>query len=150
MIPDSPRSPPRVGDAVLAYTLFRITLGVNIAMHGVVRIARPAAFAESLASVFKDTHLPPGFLSVFGVVLPWAEALVGIAVLLGLLTRCALIAGAILMIMLTFGTTLAQKWDIAGMQLPYAIAYWILLTFSERNVFSLDALIRRWRRVSSQ
>ena len=114
-------------------------------MHGLVRIAQPAAFAESLTSTFKGTPLPPGFLSVFQAVLPWAEALVGIAVFLGLWTRWALIAGAILMIVLTFGSTLAQKWDMAGLQLPYAIAYWILLTFSERNILSLDMLLRRRR-----
>lgn len=134
---------PRIGDAVWAYTLFRLTLGINIAMHGLVRIIRPGTFAESLASTFKDTPLPPGFLSVFQALLPWAEALVGIAVFLGLGTRWALIAGAILMIMLTFGSTLAQKWDMAGLQLPYAIAYWILLTFRERNLLSMDVLIGR-------
>lgn len=133
----------RIKDAVWAYTLFRLTLGVNIAMHGLVRIARPVAFAESLASTFKGTPLPPGFLSVFQAVLPWAESLVGIAVFLGLWTRRALIAGAILMIVLTFGATLAQKWDMAGLQLPYAIAYWILLTFTEHNILSVDMLLTR-------
>ena len=145
MIPPSPGPSPRIKDAVWAYTLFRLTLGVNIAMHGLMRIARPVAFAESLTSTFKGTPLPPGFLSVFQAVLPWAESLVGIAVFLGLWTRWALIAGAILMIVLTFGSTLAQKWDMAGLQLPYAIAYWILLTFTERNVLSLDMLLRQRR-----
>ena len=130
----------------MAYALFRLTLGMNIAMHALARIARPASFTESLASTFKNTPLPPGFLSVFGAVLPWAEALVGILVFLGLATRWALIAGALVMFVLTFGSTLAQKWDIAAEQVPYEIAYWILLTFSARNGFSLDALINRWRR----
>jgi thiosulfate dehydrogenase [quinone] large subunit len=135
-------------DAVLAYALLRITVGMNIAMHGLVRIARPENFQATLGSTFKGTPLPAGFLSAFGAVLPWVEAAVGILVFLGLATRWALVAGALLMFVLTFGSTLAQKWDTAAEQVPYEIAYWILLSFRAGNGFSLDALMSGWRRVN--
>jgi thiosulfate dehydrogenase [quinone] large subunit len=113
---------------------------MNIARHGLVRIVRPENFAATLGSMFKGTPLPPALLSAFGIALAWAEAGVGLLVFLGLATRWALVAGALLMFVLTSGTTLAQKWDIAAEQLPYEIAYWILLTFVARNTLSLDTL----------
>jgi len=35
---------------------------------------------------------------------------------------------------------LAQNWDVAGAQLIYVLLYFILLTYSERNRWSID----RW------
>jgi thiosulfate dehydrogenase [quinone] large subunit len=76
-------------------------------------------------------------------VLPWTEAAIGLLLLLGLLTRFALVAGSLVMIVLMAGITLAQNWDVAGTQLIYCFIYFVLLTHHGRNFYSLDTLIAK-------
>jgi thiosulfate dehydrogenase (quinone) large subunit len=65
----------------------------------------------------------------------------GSAMILGLWTSVALIAGSLLMLTLQIGICLAQNWDVAGVQLIYVLLYFILLTYCERNRWSVD----HWR-----
>ncbi len=131
-------------DAALGYLFLRATLGLNIFMHGMMRLlAGPAAFTANLVQLFQATPLPSGMVSAFAYALPWAEAVVGLLLLLGAVTRFALCAGALLIFVLTFGTTLRQDWQVAGLQLMYAAIYAALLGFREHNAFSVDAIWSR-------
>lgn len=131
-------------DISLAYLLLRATLGVNILIHGVVRIlSGPEHFASMLGQAFHATPLPEFLVVWFGRSLPWIEAIIGIFVLLGLFTRFFLTAGALLILILTFGTALSQNWEVAGLQLIYAVVYAILLAFSNANRYSFDNLYER-------
>jgi hypothetical protein len=47
------------------------------------------------------------------------------------------------MIALMAGITLAQNWDVAGIQLIYCAIYFVLLTHRGRNVYSLDTVLHR-------
>jgi len=121
-------------DANLAYCMLRATLGLNICFHGVSRILQgPAVFANYLVTMW-SVHL-------FGLGLPWIELILGALVLVGLRLRSALVAGSLLMFVLTFGSALRQDWDIAGLQLIYAAIYAALLAFREKDWFSLDSLM---------
>jgi thiosulfate dehydrogenase [quinone] large subunit len=140
---NSPENGSRRG-AALAFVLLRLTLGLNICMHGVSRIAAgPATFAGSLVPMFQKTPLPPWSVHIFGLILPWAEAILGLLLLVGLCTRFALVAGALLILVLTFGTTLRQDWNIAGVQLIYAAVYAALLALDRWNDYSVDRLLSR-------
>jgi thiosulfate dehydrogenase (quinone) large subunit len=133
-------------DTAVAYSILRLSFGVNILLHGVSRLlAGPGAFHTYLNHYFEHAALmPKAFLPVFGAVLPPVEAVIGALLLLGLFTRFALIAGALVMAVLVFGTNLAQDWNVAGLQLIYCFVYYYLLAHrSEGNRFSLDAWLRR-------
>jgi thiosulfate dehydrogenase [quinone] large subunit len=131
-------------DAALAYLFLRATLGVNIFFHGLSRIlAGPAAFAATLVQQFHATPLPSGMVSAFAHALPWVEAVIGLLLLLGAATRFALCAGALLILLLTFGSALHQDWDVAGLQLIYAAVYAALLAFRDNNAFSVDGAWRQ-------
>jgi thiosulfate dehydrogenase [quinone] large subunit len=131
-------------DFALAYALLRITLGINIAIHGISRIvAGPAAFVATLTKQFAGTPLPHFAVQGFAYALPWAEALIGLLLLFGAFTRGALIAGALLIAVLTFGSTLHQDWDVAGLQLIYAVVYFLLLALLRHNALSVDGLLSR-------
>lgn len=131
-------------DASLAYLLLRVTIGVNIFIHGVTRIlGGTSKFAFTLDQGFRGTPLPPSFVFGFAMALPWIEAVIGFLVLIGLFSRLALSVGALLILVLTFGSTLHQDWESAGLQLIYASVYAALLAFSRHNTFSLDKLIHR-------
>jgi thiosulfate dehydrogenase [quinone] large subunit len=134
-------------DFSLAYALLRATLGVNIAMHGISRIlAGVGVFTATLEKQFGSTPLPHFAVRAFGSALPWAEALVGLLILVGGATRIALVAGGLLILVLTLGSTLHQDWEIAGLQLIYATAYSLLIAFRKYNLLSLDRLFARSRR----
>lgn len=130
-------------DRRLAYALLRAIIGVNLAVHGISRLlAGPHAFAASLVSMFHTTFLPAWSVMSFGLVLPWVEAAIGLLILFGLATRFALIAASFTILVLTFGATLRQDWESAGLQLIYAAIYAALLAFRRENAYSIDGAFR--------
>jgi thiosulfate dehydrogenase (quinone) large subunit len=138
---NSPEKPRRCGPA-LAFLLLRLTLGINICMHGVSRIAAgPATFANSLIPMFQNTPLPAWSIHAFGLILPWAEAILGFLLLIGFCTSLALLGGSLLILILTFGTTLRQDWNTASVQLIYAAVYAALLALVRWNYYSVDRLV---------
>jgi len=140
----SPNETPETqSDRRLAYALLRTIIGVNLAVHGISRLlAGPHAFAASLVGLFHATPLPAWSVMTFGLALPWLEAALGLLILLGLATRFALVAASLTILALTFGSTLRQDWESAGLQLIYAAIYAALLTFRTENVYSLDGIRR--------
>ena len=143
-----------IRDRQLAYLFLRLILGLNIFLHGLSRIlAGTMHFATSLIPEFAKTPLAdwavydfglilPWAEAAIGLILPWAEAAIGLLLLLGLFTRWVLIAGSLLMLLLTFGTSLRQDWSIAAIQLTYAVIYAALLAFREYNHFAADAFLQ--------
>lgn len=131
-------------DAAIAYLLFRFSLGLVIFLHGIVRLAwHYQWFVQSTTQSFIKTPLPPGAVHFAALCIPPAEAILGFFILLGLLTRAALVGGALLMIFLLFGKSMQQDWFIVAIQLAYAFFYFVLLTLRNWNRYSLDGLIGR-------
>src|SRR5437879_1515250 len=133
----------RSSDLVWAYTILRLSFGANIMLHGVSRLlAGHAAFLAYLTHYFEKTPLvPASLLPAFAWVLPPVETLLGLLLVLGLWTRFALIAGALVLAMLVVGTNLAQDWNVAGLQLIYAFLYYYLLVHRDRNTVSIDGMM---------
>lgn len=131
----------------LAYALFRALLGINICLHGVTRLADGGlSFTNKISPQFAHTILPLGLVWVFALVLPWADAIIGFLVTLGLGTFVALTAGFLLMLLMTFGTCLVHDWPTAGLQLIYGFAYAALLFLQRYNRYSLDFAMRKARK----
>jgi thiosulfate dehydrogenase [quinone] large subunit len=130
-------------DRQLAYLVFRLTLGINILVHGAGRIFGPGAeaFASTTAVEFSKTALPAGMVHAFLIVLPFAELVLGALTILGLFTRWALLLGALMITALVFGTAMRSDWNTVGVQMIYAITYYFLLVHRSSNRFSLDALL---------
>lgn len=123
----------------IAYLLLRLTLGANLFLHGFSRlIGNHAAFATHVENQLQNTPLPGSLVHFVAVILPWCEGAVGSFMILGLWTRLALIAGSLLLLMLQIGTCLAQNWPVAGDQLMYVLLLFILLTYCERDRWSID------------
>lgn len=130
----------------LSYALLRIALGLNICLHGVVRwSAGLTDFAESLVPMFQKTPLPLWSVYSFGCALPIVEALGGACILFGFETKRALISGSVLMLILTFGSTLRQDWPTVGIQLSYSLVYSLLLAGTRVNSYSIDSRFRSSR-----
>lgn len=131
-------------DQRLAYALLRIVVGLNLMMHGISRmLIGPGVFASKLVGQFAHAPLPVWSIWAFGMVLPAIEGLLGLLLLIGLRTRAALVAGSLLIMVLTFGSALVQDWSAASIQLSYALIYSVLLFLLRYNGWSLDAQMTR-------
>ena len=134
-------------DAVIAYTILRISFGINFMLHGVSRLlADHANFVAYVNHYFEHTPLMPrAALVAFAAVLPPVEATLGLLLVVGLATRFSLVAGGLTMTAIVFGTNLAQDWNNAGLQLIYCFIFCYLLVHpTQLNTLSFDA----WRRRS--
>jgi thiosulfate dehydrogenase [quinone] large subunit len=141
----------RIDDKQLAYALLRIAFGVNFAGHGLVRIHNGVgAFAATTAEHLAKAPLPHSVVIGFATAIPWIEAVLGIALILGLLTRVTLVGGAIFMMALTIGVTANQQWDVAGQQLLYSVVFFLLLYLHAHNAYAVDARFGAQRRSSLQ
>jgi thiosulfate dehydrogenase (quinone) large subunit len=132
-------------DRRLAYAVFRLTLGINILVHGAGRIFGPGAeaFATTTTAEFSKTALPAGLVHAFLFVLPFAELVLGALTTLGLFTRWALTLGGLMIAALVFGTAMRSDWNTVGVQMIYAITYYFLLTHRSSDRFSLDKLLEK-------
>jgi thiosulfate dehydrogenase [quinone] large subunit len=130
-------------DREIAYAVFRLTLGINILVHGAGRIFGPGAeaFASTTGAEFTKTALPVGLVHAFLFVLPFAELVLGVLTTLGLFTRWTLTLGGLMITVLVFGTAMRSDWNTVGVQMIYAITYYLLLVNRGYNRFSLDSVI---------
>lgn len=127
-----------MNNSSLAYVLLRISMGINMLGHGLVRIPKLNAFADGMTKGFEKSWLPPSMVHLFGTVLPFLELLIGILLIIGLKTKLALIAGAVLVIVLLFGSSTVENWDGMGTQMIYALFFYFLLHKLENNKYSVD------------
>jgi thiosulfate dehydrogenase (quinone) large subunit len=135
---------PKLRNEQLGYALLRAVVGVNLMMHGISRmITGPGEFAAKLVMQFEHAPLPAWSVWVFGLILPATEGLLGLLILVGLRTRAALVAASLLIMLLTFGSSLLQDWNVTGTQLTYALVYSILIFLHQHDGWSIDAWIKR-------
>lgn len=128
----------------LAYFLLRLTLGLNFTMHAVSRfLSGLPKFVEGMVKNFEATILPATLVRPFAYGLTFAELVIGLLLILGLFTRAAATAGALVITALIFGSSLQQKWDAVSQQMIYAVFFFLVLHFLENNRYSLDARISR-------
>jgi thiosulfate dehydrogenase [quinone] large subunit len=123
----------------LAFALIRVALGLNIFLHGAVRMgANYQKFINWTVGVFKDAPLPQFAVSAFAHVIPFWEISVGILLIVGLFTLPALLAGIVLMMALMSGMCIVQNWEIVGLQMLYIAIYGALLFSIHYDDFSID------------
>src|SRR5258708_32638370 len=84
-------------DRRLAFAFLRFTLGLNILMHGAVRLPILNAFVGGLVKEFAKTPLPAVAVKAFAYSLPFAEGLEGLFLLVGFLMRGALLLCALIL-----------------------------------------------------
>ncbi|GEO05632.1 hypothetical protein AAE02nite_32960 [Adhaeribacter aerolatus] len=117
-----------------ALFILRLGLGINMLMHGLVRLPKLDAFATKMAAGFENYWLPTAVAKPFLMFLPILEFLAGLLILVGGkwgrygFVLCGLILAALL-----FGTTLKEDWGTAGTQLIYVLATAYGLSLYERQ-----------------
>lgn len=129
-------------DVVWAYVILRLALGINIFVHGLVRIGDIPGFVQSQVGLYKDLPVPGWLIAGPAFMIPIVELIAGFLIVIGLKTRIAIAAGFLLMLPLIFGTCLLQEWSSAANQLIYCLVYFVLLAGCNFNNFSVDQFRR--------
>jgi len=111
-------------------------------MHGLARfIAGIDKYAKPTIAGFDNVALPHA-LVVFAVyAIPCAELLIGLFVLFGFLTRMGILASALLMLLLIFGTSMEQNWAALAIQLTYVLIVAVLYLGLDLNGFCVDSYL---------
>jgi thiosulfate dehydrogenase [quinone] large subunit len=128
-------------DRALAYLLVRLTIGASLFGHGLVRMPKLAAFHAQLMGEFTKSMVSSFLVSACGYVLSFAELIVGMLLLAGVLTRVAAVAGGVLMIVLVLGATSIEHFNVIGDQLVHALLLATVVAFRSHNRYSVDRLL---------
>jgi len=141
----------RTGDnslgRALGYFILRLSLGVDMLMHYVVRTwGISQDFVPVTEKMFVGNLLPMSWVHYFLTYLPYLEGVLGVLLLLGLWSRWALTVEGLLVTVLLFGTALRSDWTVVSHQMIYLLFVFILLAVEDYDYFSVDALLARRRR----
>jgi thiosulfate dehydrogenase [quinone] large subunit len=130
----------------LSFLLARLAVGMSMFGHGLVRLPKLHGFSSWMVGQFEKSMLPEIIVTPFSYILPIAELLVGISLLIGLFTRPALVAGSLVMTALIFGSSMIEEWGSIPSQLIHAAFFSILLIFEKSyNVFAVDLILEKNR-----
>ena len=141
-----PLADPSLGRA-LAYFFLRLSLGVDMFMHYIVRQWGVSQdFVPVTEKLFVGNLLPMSWVHYFLTFLPYFEGLLGVLLLLGLWNRAALTAEGLLVTVLLFGTAIRSDWTVVSHQMIYLLFVFFLLAVEEWDYFSVDAYLERRRK----
>ncbi|SMC62815.1 DoxX family protein [Pedobacter africanus] len=124
----------------LVFLILRLAISISMLGHGLVRLPKLSAFSQWMVGSFEKSLLPKALVVSFSYVLPVAEFSIGLMLLTGLFTKPAAVAGAIVLLLLIFGTTMTENWEALPSQLIHIIFFAILLQFIDSNSIALDEI----------
>jgi thiosulfate dehydrogenase [quinone] large subunit len=132
------------GNREVAYALLRATLGLVFLFYGLGKLHYGLdAFVLGLTTRFTSTLLPTVLVVPFGYILPFAELVTGILLILGAFNRFALLSAGLLLAALTTGAVIEPSPGTVADNIGFALVVFLLLWTAERNHYSLDHLIKR-------
>lgn len=126
----------------LAHALARLGLGINIALHGAVRVPKLETFSNGLREQFQASILPGPLVFASGYGIVAGEVIIGVLLILGVRLKASLVAGMLLMILLITGSCLIENWNAAGTQMVYLAFYAGLLATVKWDAYSLGSRTR--------
>jgi thiosulfate dehydrogenase [quinone] large subunit len=133
----------------LSFLLARLAVGMSMFGHGLVRLPKLHGFSDWMVGQFEKSMLPDFVVTPFSYILPIAELLVGIFLLIGLFTRQTLVAGSLVMIALIFGSSMIEEWGSIPSQLIHAAFFSVLLIFEKTyNIFAVDSILEKNRNLN--
>lgn len=127
-----------MGYAFLYSGWTKLTAAEPFSANGYLTNAVPAA--SPLAGTFAWMGSTPWVAEFLSVAVPWGELLIGLALLVGLLTRLAAFWGAFMMLMFYF-----SNWDVGhGLingDFAYMLVFLAVAAFGAGRILGLDALV---------
>lgn len=124
----------------LSFVFIRLGIGISLFGHGLVRIPKLNAFSNGMVSNFSQSYLPGQLVMPFSLTLPFLELVIGLLLIIGWKTKLAGISGAILMLVLMFGTTMIENWGALPSQMIHLLFLVLVYEFHEKNSFAVDRI----------
>lgn len=107
-------------ETTLTSLLLRMPLALSLAGHGLVRLPKLGEFVDWMATTMQKSPLPEEIVRPFAYVLPFAETVLGLSLLLGMKTSHMLYGALLLMSILIAGSCSVENWQAIEAQLLHA------------------------------
>ena len=119
-------------DFKTTYFFLRLPIALSIFGHGLVRLPKLQTFTEGMVKSMEKSAIPESLLTPFGYLIPIAEFLIGLALLIGYQTKYTIYAGLALMGLLVLGSASVENWSAIEAQLVHSIYLGGLLWYWEK------------------
>ncbi len=116
-----------------SFFFLRLPLAISMLGHGLVRLPKLSGFSNWMVESMEKSVLPSILILPFSYILPFAEAVIGILLLIGIQTRYTIYAGLAVMSILILGSSSIENWGAIEAQLIHAIYFGALLWCLERE-----------------
>lgn len=126
-----------------AYLISRLAIGLSFFGHGLVRLPKLASFSNWMVSQFSKSLLPEFLVVPFSYILPFAEFIAGLLIIIGLFTRQGLLLAGLVCLALIFGTTMIENWEALPSQLIHVAFLSVLLAYLPHNAYAVDQIIKK-------
>lgn len=127
-----------------AYLLVRLTIGMSMFGHGLVRIPKLTGFSEGMVANFNGSFLPALLVKPFSLALPFLEFIIGLFLIIGFKTKVTAQTGGLLMVILIFGTSMIENWSALPSQMIHASFFIVLIQFIASNdCLASDTYLKR-------
>ena len=119
-------------DFKTTYFFLRLPVALSIFGHGLVRLPKLQTFTEGMVKSMEKSAIPESLLTPFGYLIPIAEFVIGLVLLIGYQTKYTIYAGLALMGLLVFGSASVENWSGIEAQLVHSIYLGGLLWYWEK------------------
>lgn len=119
-------------DFKTTYFFLRLPIALSIFGHGLVRLPKLQTFTEGMVKSMEKSAIAESLLTPFGYLIPIAEFVIGLVLLIGYQTKYTIYAGFALMGLLVFGSASVENWSGIEAQLIYSIYLGGLLWYWEK------------------
>ena len=126
-----------------SFLMIRLAVAASMLGHGLVRLPKLNGFSNWMVSSFEKSMLPPVLVTPFSYILPIAEFVIGLLLVIGLFTRVSLIAGGFTMVILIFGSAMVENWEAMPSQFIHAAFFAVLLSFLQYNTYAVDNVFKK-------
>lgn len=126
-----------------SFLILRLAVAASMLGHGLVRLPKLNGFSNWMVSSFEKSMLPSALVTPFSYILPIAEFVIGLLLVIGLFTRVSLIAGGFMMVILIFGSALVENWEAMPSQFIHAAFFAVLLSFLQHNTYAVDNFFKK-------
>lgn len=128
------------------YLLLRAIMGLNMTIHGATRLFGDyTSFIDKMKTMFEPSFIPSFLVSIGANLISPIEFVFGILLLIGFKTKVSILILNLNMMLLICGVSVLQKWDLAGLQMAYALYLFFIGNYVNLNYFSVDQYLENKR-----
>lgn len=114
------------------YFFLRLPIAISLLGHGLVRLPKLETFSNWMVSTMEKSAIPIFLIVPFAYILPIAEFLIGLLLLIGFKSQYTIYSGLILMSVLILGSASIENWSAIEAQLLHSVYLGGLLWFYEK------------------